>query len=102
VCAVGSFTPGNAAETLQSFTHARTDECMYVTAVMEMSWCFTDARDDPRVGVVILTGVLTGWHFEATWHADVVNRAYVTVWFSFIHQQLVAHCLCASTGCLWA
>eukprot|EP00878_Enallax_costatus_P002351 GHUV01002527.1.p1 GENE.GHUV01002527.1~~GHUV01002527.1.p1 ORF type:complete len:336 (+),score=103.71 GHUV01002527.1:2133-3140(+) len=24
--------------------------------VMEMSWCFTDARDDPRIGVVILTG----------------------------------------------
>uniref|UniRef100_A0A383V5B7 1,4-dihydroxy-2-naphthoyl-CoA synthase n=1 Tax=Tetradesmus obliquus TaxID=3088 RepID=A0A383V5B7_TETOB len=24
--------------------------------VMEMSWCFTDARDDPRVGVIILTG----------------------------------------------
>ena len=21
-----------------------------------MSWCFSDARDDPRVGVVILTG----------------------------------------------
>jgi 1,4-dihydroxy-2-naphthoyl-CoA synthase len=25
-------------------------------AVMEMSWCFTDARDDPRIGVIILTG----------------------------------------------
>ncbi|WIA08998.1 hypothetical protein OEZ85_008412 [Tetradesmus obliquus] len=24
--------------------------------VMEMSWCFTDARDDPRIGVIILTG----------------------------------------------
>lgn len=25
-------------------------------AVTEMSWCFADARDDPQVGVVILTG----------------------------------------------
>lgn len=24
--------------------------------VQEMSWCFADARDDPTVGVVILTG----------------------------------------------
>eukprot|EP00877_Chromochloris_zofingiensis_P015125 jgi/Chrzof1/9867/Cz04g19010.t1_ECHID[v5.2] len=24
--------------------------------VMEMSWCFADARDDPAVGVIILTG----------------------------------------------
>jgi naphthoate synthase len=24
--------------------------------VQEMSWCFADARDDPRIGVVILTG----------------------------------------------
>lgn len=23
---------------------------------MEMSWCFSDARDDPVVGVIILTG----------------------------------------------
>lgn len=23
---------------------------------MEMSWCFADAREDPQVGVVILTG----------------------------------------------
>lgn len=29
---------------------------LVANAVMEMSWCFTDARDDPRVGVVILTG----------------------------------------------
>lgn len=25
-------------------------------AVMEMSHCFTDARDDPRIGVIVLTG----------------------------------------------
>ncbi|KAI8476481.1 MAG: ClpP/crotonase-like domain-containing protein [Monoraphidium minutum] len=24
--------------------------------VMEMSWCFSDARDDPAIGVIILTG----------------------------------------------
>lgn len=25
---------------------------------MEMSWCFNDARDDPRIGVIILTGAM--------------------------------------------
>lgn len=24
--------------------------------VLEMSWCFADARDDPEIGVIILTG----------------------------------------------
>lgn len=27
-----------------------------ITAVQELSWCFSDARDDPRVGVIVLTG----------------------------------------------
>jgi hypothetical protein len=27
-----------------------------LAAVMEMSWCFGDARDDPTIGVIILTG----------------------------------------------
>lgn len=25
-------------------------------AVLEMSWCFSDAREDPAIGVIILTG----------------------------------------------
>ena len=30
--------------------------CPGHAAVMEMSWCFADAREDPAVGVIILTG----------------------------------------------
>ena len=29
---------------------------MFFSVVMEMSLCFADARDDPKVGVIILTG----------------------------------------------
>lgn len=46
---------------------------LVANAVMEMSWCFTDARDDPRVGVVILTGAqqpCVGWTVRRAWFME--------------------------------
>jgi len=72
-------------------------------AVEEMSsWCFNDARDDPRVGVVVLTGLpmqlinasLWAWHFTLSMRFITCSSsalvAHMHMWALAPAQQLCA------------